>query len=294
MSALLYYGIVLPISKLPYWILYGISDGLFFLLYTVLGYRKKVVLQNIVNSFPNKTREEHLEITRKFYAHLCDLIVESIKVFSITQEEVNKRMITLNPEFINRFYDQGTSVILAGGHYNNWELFAVAIDDAIKHKAVALYKPFTSAYFDEKMRASRGKYGLKMVSTKATKEAFEGSSDLCAVIFGIDQSPNNHRKAYWSDFLNQDTGMMFGVEKYAKEYNLPVISARLNKIKRGHYSLEFVHVIENPRDTAYGEITLLTNTLLEQDIIAQPEFWLWSHKRWKHKRPEELAVPQPA
>ena len=290
-SGFLYYGILIPFSWLPYRILYFISDGLYVLLYRLFSYRKTVVLQNIANSFPEKSHLEHLEITDRFYRHLCDLIVESIKVFSISDEEVQRRMQVINPEFINRFYQEGRSVILAGGHYNNWELFAVAIDRAIKHQAVALYKPFTNAYFDKKMCESRGKYGLKMVSTKKTKEEFEMNHDLRAIIFGIDQSPNNHRNAYWSTFLHQDTGMMFGVEKYAKEFNLPVIYARINKVKRGYYTFEFVDAIEYPLNTAYGEITLKTNRLLEQDITQQPEFWLWSHKRWKHKRPaiEEMV-----
>ncbi len=289
-NSLLYHGVLIPISYLPYRVLYFLSDTMYLLLYKVAGYRKKVVFQNIANSFPEKSREEHLLITDKFYKHLCDLIVESIKVFTISEREVKERMKVLNPEFINRFFDEGKSVILAGGHYNNWELFAVAIDAVIKHKAVALYKPFTNPYFDEKARSSRGKYGLRMVSTKMTKEEFEKGEGLRAIIFGIDQSPNNHRNAYWATFLNQETGMMFGVEKYAKEYNLPVISAHITKVKRGHYTFEFIDVIEEPRATAYGEITLRTNALLERDIVAQPEYWLWSHKRWKHKRPsaEEL------
>lgn len=294
-SGFLYYGILIPVSRLPYRVLYFISDGLYVLLYRVLSYRKSVVLRNITNSFPDKSPQEHLEITDKFYSHLCDLIVESIKVFSISDDEVQRRMRVVNPEFINRFYAEGRSVILAGGHYNNWELFAVAIDRAIKHQAVALYKPFSNAYFDNKMCESRGKYGLKMVSTKKAKEEFAKSNDLRAIIFGIDQSPNNHRNAYWSTFLHQDTGMMFGVEKYARECNLPVIYARINKVRRGYYTFEFVEAIEHPLTTSYGEITLKTNRWLEQDIIRQPEFWLWSHKRWKHKRPPlEEMVHAPA
>lgn len=286
MSAFFYYAFILPISRLPYSVLYRISDGLYWLLYRTAGYRKKVVFTNIANSFPQMKVEDHLRITDQFYRHFCDLVVESIKVFTISSDDVRARMKVVNPEFINRFFREGKSVILAGGHYNNWELFAVAIDDAIDHKAVALYKPFTNAYFDEKMRQSRGQYGLRMVSTKATKEEFENGTGLRAIIFGVDQSPNNHNKAYWSNFLNQDTGMMFGVEKFAKDYKLPVIYARINKLKRGYYSFEFVEAIEHPEKTAHGEITKRINFLLEQDIVTEPAYWLWSHKRWKHRRPE--------
>lgn len=256
------------------------------MIYRVIGYRKKVVLQNIVRSFPDKTAAEHVQIVKYFYRHLCDLVVESLKVFTISVAEVNERMKVVNPHFIDRFYEQGKHVIMAGGHYNNWELFAVAIDASIKHKAVAIYKPLSSLFFDKKMRESRSKYGLEMISTKKVEEEFKrDNAPLRTIIFGFDQSPRSAKKCYWSTFLNQDTAMLFGVEKYAKEYNLPVVYARINKVSRGHYITEFVEAIESPTDTSYGEITKRMNDLLEKDILKQPEFWLWSHKRWKHKRP---------
>lgn len=289
LSRFFYYGVLIPISRLPFPVLYFLSDGLYLVIYHFIGYRKKVVLQNITNSFPEKSREEHQKIVNAFYRHLCDLVVESIKVFSISEEQVRQRFKLINPEFIDRYYDEGRSVIMAGGHYNNWELFAVAIDAEIKHDAVALYKRLNNEYFDKKMRTSRGKYGLKMISTKMTKEEFDKSEPLRAIIFGVDQSPGNSKKCYWSTFLNQDTGMNFGVEKYAKEYNYPVIYGRIQKVKRGHYMMELTEDIQAPQQTEYGFITRRINYLLEQDIIAQPEYWLWSHKRWKHKRPEGLV-----
>lgn len=160
LNDLLYYGVLLPISYLPFPVLYHLSDGLYLILFKAIGYRKEVVLRNIANSFPDKSNEEHQAITCAFYKHLCDLIVESLKVFSISQKEVSQRMKVINPEFIDRFYERGQNVIMAGGHYNNWELFAMAIDGDIKHKAVAIYKPLTSLYFDKKMRDSRSKYEI--------------------------------------------------------------------------------------------------------------------------------------
>lgn len=282
-----FYGVLIPISYLPYPVLYLLSDGLYVVIYKLVGYRKKVVLQNIANSFPQKTNEEHLEIVNAFYKHLCDLVVESIKVFTISEKQVQERFKFVNPEYIDRFFDQGQSVILAGGHYNNWELFAVAIHDAIKHKAVALYKPLSNAFFDEKMRSSRGKYGLEMISTKASREEFEKKDTLRAIILGVDQFPGRSTNCYWTNFLNQDTAMIFGMEKYSKEYEYPVLYGRINKVKRGYYTFEFTDAIENPKATGYGEITKKINGLLEKDIIAKPEYWLWSHKRWKHKRPAD-------
>lgn len=286
-NVLFYYGILIPISYLPYPVLYVLSDGLYVLLFRIVGYRKAVVVKNINNSFPERSEAERLQIAGAFYEHLCDLIVESIKVFTISEKQIHQRMKIVNPEYIDRFFTKNQSVILAGGHYNNWELFAVAIDAAIKHQAVAIYKPLSNLYFDEKMRSSRGKYGLKMISTKATKQEFEKTDSLRVIIFGIDQFPGSHRNCYWANFLNQDTAMIFGTEKYAKEYNYPVLSGRINKVKRGHYEFEFTDAIETPQATGYGEITERINHLLENDIILKPQYWLWSHKRWKLPRPVE-------
>jgi len=287
LNVLFYYGILIPISYLPYPVLYVLSDGLYILLFRIIGYRKAVVIKNIRNSFPEKSEKEQLQIVDAFYKHLCDLIVESIKVFSISENQIHQRMKILNPEYINKYFEQNQSVILAGGHYNNWELFAVAIDAAIKHDAVAIYKPLSNLFFDEKMRYSRGKFGLKMISTKAVRQEFEKTDGLRVIIFGIDQFPGNHRDSYRTKFLNQDTAMAFGVEKYAKEFNYPVLSGRINKVKRGHYEFEFTDAIETPQATSYGEITNRINLLLENDIILKPQYWLWSHKRWKLPRPVE-------
>lgn len=290
LTAVFYYGVIIPVSYLPYRVLYVIADGLYILMYNLIGYRKKVVQQNIARSFPDKTTTEHIQITKGFYRHFCDLVMESLKVFTISQAEVNQRMKVINPDFLDRFYQEGKNVIVAGGHYNNWELFAVAIDAPLKHKAVAIYKPLASLFFDQKMRESRGKYGLEMISTKKVAEEFEKkNAPLRAIIFGIDQSPRSPKRSYWSTFLNQDTAMLFGAEKYAKAYNLPIVYARINKLSRGQYTTEFVEAIEDPVKTGYGEITERMHELLEKDIRKQPEYWLWSHKRWKHKRPAALV-----
>jgi KDO2-lipid IV(A) lauroyltransferase len=286
-SRILYYIVIIPISLLPFPLLYGLSDFLFFLFYYVLGYRKKIVLGNIERSFPEKSAAEHRAIAREFYRHFCDLILESIKTFTISEKEVAKRVICKTPEIINKYYDEGRSVIIAGGHFNNWEIFAVGVDALIKHKAVGIYKPLSNKYFDDKIRKTRSKYGLYMIATKIVKKVFdEEKNNLIATIFAIDQSPSNANNCYWMNFLNQETGVLFGVEKYAKEYDFPVLYGRINKEKRGHYSFEFFPTFDHPRETGYGEITEKVTKMLEQDIQALPQFWLWTHRRWKHKKPE--------
>lgn len=290
-SALLYYLVILPVSALPMRALYMLSDALFFVFYHLIGYRKKVVKDNLRRSFPEKSGDEINELARKFYSHFCDLLVESLKIFTIDREEALTRMVFTNPELINAYFEQGRSVILAGGHYNNWELFAVAIDEAIKHQTLAIYKPLNNQFFDEKMRLTRGKYGLEMIPIKAVKDVFERNRALLTVtIFATDQSPGNVNKAYWMNFLNQETAVLFGTEKLAKEYNYPVVYGLIKKLRRGYYATEFKLVAENPADMAYGEITRIHTRMLEEDIRTQPEFWLWSHRRWKKKRPEHIEL----
>ncbi len=291
LNAILFYGIIMPISYLPYPALYALSDGLFIFIYRIFGYRKKVVVQNIVNSFPDKSHQEHKQIVHDFYHHFCDLLVESLKAFTMSEADVRQRVKLINSEYIDHFYDQGKSVIIATGHYNNWELLAVALNLEIKHQAVAIYQALKNKFFDEKMQSSRGKFGLILTSTKVARQEFEKGEGLIAVAFAFDQSPGKSNRCYWGRFLNQDTPMTFGAEKYAKDYDMPVLFMHLSKVKRGHYVYEFSDAIEDPRNTGHGEITQKINALLEQDIIAKPQYYLWSHKRWKYKRPVDLVQP---
>lgn len=290
-NAFLYYLVILPISKLPYSILYSFSDFLYILIYNVVGYRKKVVINNIKKSFPHLTEAEHILLSKKFYRHFCDLVVESLKIFTITEDEVKQRMKIVNPEFINPYFEAGKDMILAGGHFNNWELFAVAIAAPLKHETFAIYQPLKNKFFDDKMRSTRGKFGLKLISTKAVKQLFEELSKKPKItIFAIDQSPGKKSSSYTMEFLNQETQVLFGTEKYSKTYNCPVVFGRINKLKRGYYNFEFIEVIENPQEREHGEITEHVTHLLERDINCNPEYWLWSHKRWKYK-PSKPITP---
>ncbi|MFZ5999018.1 MAG: lysophospholipid acyltransferase family protein [Bacteroidota bacterium] len=288
LNRLFYYGFVIPLSWLPFRVLYVISDGLYYILYHVVGYRKRVVFENIRNSFPEKTEQERTAIAKTFYKHFCDLILESLKTFSISKEGVDERMKVLHAEVPNRYFEQGRSIVIAGGHYNNWEIFAVAVDHAIKHQAMAIYKPLTNAYFDKKMQMTRSRYGLKLIHNRKVKENFDAEKDnLTATIFAVDQSPSFHSKPYWTQFLNQDTAVLTGTEKYAKDYDYPVVFCRISKVSRGHYTFEFEDLVEHPRDTKEGEITELVTRVLEKDIRDNPPYWLWSHRRWKQKRTAE-------
>lgn len=283
-TKILYYGLILPVSLLPYPLLYLISDIIYLILYKILAYRKTVVMTNLKNSFPEKSKEEINEIMRKFYRHLCDIIVESLKGFTISEKQLRKRLIIKNPEFSNQFAKEGKSIIFVGGHYNNWEICAQACAMYSEHKLIGIYKPLSNKFLNNKIYISRSKYGMNLVSMKQTKKSFTKEEKPKAIVFGSDQNPSNPKRAYWMSFLNQDTAVLFGAEKYAKEYDYPVVYVSISKIKRGYYQAEYSLVTEHPTKEPHGRITEDFTKKLEQDIINQPQYWLWSHKRWKHKR----------
>lgn len=283
-TKIFYYILILPLSLLPYPLLYLLSDIIFLIMYRVIGYRKEVVFTNLKNSFPNKSKQELKKIMSDFYRHLCDIIMESVKGFTISEKQLRKRLIIKNPEFSNYFADKGQSIIFVGGHYNNWEICAQAFAMYSNHKCIGIYKPLSNAFINDKIYTSRSKYGMHLISMKQTKKSFEDGDEPKAIVFGSDQNPANPKRAHWVQFLNQDTGVLFGVERYAKEYDWPVVFVCISKAKRGYYEVEYSLVTDKPNKEPHGKITEDFTKRLEQDIINQPQYWLWSHKRWKHKR----------
>lgn len=244
-----------------------------------------MVRENIRKSFPEKSEAERKKIETGFFKHLADVLLEGLKIFTISKKNLQKHISCKNPEILNRYFEKGKSVIIAVGHYNSWELMLTGFNTFLRHKAVVIYQPLSNSFLDKKLCEARSERGTLMLPAKEVKQFFQAPSEnLYATVFAIDQSPPNPERSYWMNFLNQDTPVLFGTEKYAKDFDLPVIYARLLKIKRGFYQLEFEEAVADPAKTQYGEITEKVTRLLEKDIIAKPEYWLWSHKRWKHSR----------
>ena len=286
MHQLLYYIIIIPLSLLPHFVLYKISDLLCVVMKDVLKYRKDIILGNIKRSFPEKTVDQQLEIYANFYHHFCDLLIENLKGFTITKTQIKSRLKMSNPELVNDYFEKGKSVILIGGHYNNWEITAQGCPIYLKHELYAIYKPLKNDFYNNKMRSTREKFGLYLTPMKLTKKYFElETNNPKAIIFGSDQSPSNVKNAYWTTFLNQDTGFLFGAEKYAKDYNYPVIYVHIEKVKRGFYRVNFELICESPRSLKHGEIMELFSEKLEKKIVDIPHYWLWSHHRWKKSKP---------
>ena len=285
MNFIFYYLFILPISYLPKYFLYFFSNLLYVFLGRVLKYRKKIIHKNLKNSFPEKSENEIFEIRNNFYKHFCDLIVESFSGFTISRKSIEQKITIENQDLLNEFAENGQNIILIGGHYNNWEMTAQRMPLVFMHDIFAIYKPLKNKFFDRKMKSSREKFGLNMISMKETKAYFNNKTNTPrAIIFGSDQSPSNSKKAYWTKFLNQDSAFLYGAEKYAKSFNWPVIYVSINKIKRGDYLVQYKLITQKPKEESYGEIIKKFAFLLESDIKNQPEYWLWTHNRWKKKK----------
>jgi len=290
LDALVFY-IALPfiylISVLPFAVLYLFSDLLFLILFRCVGYRKKVVRQNLRNAFPGKTDEEINVICKAFYHNLCDFMVETFKILTISKKGILERC-KFNPESLavfSKYADEGKSVIMVMGHMGNWEWAGHQFSLLCRQRLVVLYHPLANKYFDRLMYRMRGRFGTRMIPMKtAFKHMLAHKNELTATVFISDQTPMPEN-AYWTTFLNQNTPVFKGTEVIAKKMNLPVVYCCVKKVKRGYYEMFTETLVENPAATGDGEISEMHTRRLEQDIIAQPESWLWSHKRWKYKKP---------
>jgi KDO2-lipid IV(A) lauroyltransferase len=287
LSALLYYLFIIPISLLPFPLMYAFSDFVFLIIFYLLPYRKKIVLKNLRQSFPEKNEEEIQRICKKFYRHFCDLIFESLKLFTVNQDVILKRMELANTDLLEKYYKEGKSLILVTGHYGNWEWPAITLPFHSSHTGTGIYQKLSNPFFDLKLRETRARFGMKLMSTREVAAFFEQhKNELCTYGFINDQSPSDPKKGHWMKWLNQDTCMFLGVEKYATQYNYPVLYGVITRKSRGRYRIEYKLVSENPATEKKFFITESCAIINEELIRSGPEFWLWTHRRWKHKKME--------
>jgi KDO2-lipid IV(A) lauroyltransferase len=289
MARIGYYLFVYPLSKLPLSISYLLSSFFAFVLLHIIRYRRKVILQNIRNSFPQLSINEQQVIASQFYKHFADILIEGIKNLSITKEELTKRLLVKNPELMQELFDAGKNVILVSGHYNNWEWLISSQNFLFPHQAFGIGMPMTNKFWDQKVNAQRQRFGMKVVNAKNYKAAFEAYREKPFAILNLsDQAPPDGDKSYWTTFLNQPTPVLFGTEFMANAYDFSVVFFSIRKLKRGYYEIVLKLITDNPKELKYGEITEAHTKLLEQEIIHNPAFWLWSHKRWKRSIPKNL------
>ncbi len=265
--------------------MYRVSDFFFVIMYYVLGYRKKVVIENLRNSFPEKSNKEIKVITIAFYRYLCDLFLETFKTLTISKKTMlaHCKMNEDAQKLFDKYYAQQKSIIIVMGHFGNWE-WAGNVFDNSKHQLYVLYHQLSNPYFNRLIIKMRTRFGTKLIEMKSTlRDMVSTRKEINATAFIADQTPFPEN-AYWTNFLNQDTPVFTGTEKIAQKFNYPVLYVSIKRWKRGKYEIFAETLFENPKDTVEGEISEAHTRRLEKDIRQQPEIWLWSHRRWKHKR----------
>ncbi|WP_255351920.1 lysophospholipid acyltransferase family protein [Aureispira sp. CCB-QB1] len=277
--------LVLLFKWMPFWFLYRLSDVTYWIVYKIIGYRKKVVRQNLANAFPQKTTAERILIEKKFYRHLFDILLEGLKGFTLSMEELQKRQQFMTPELPQQIIDKGKSAIIVGGHYGNWEWGGMIASTHTSSDVVILYAPIKNSYIDQYVKASRSLYNTYFWSSPKAPRAFKAYQDQVATFVLIaDQSPSNPKRAHWLSFLNQDTPFLKGPASYAFNYDIPLLFIDFERIKRGYYTMTISVITETPRNYTPEELTTMYAQKLEAAIIKCPELWLWSHRRWKHSR----------
>ncbi|MCL1944100.1 MAG: lysophospholipid acyltransferase family protein [Candidatus Azobacteroides sp.] len=285
----LIYSFVYLHALLPLRILYVFSDFLFYVVYYVVGYRKKIVRKNLTDSFPEKSTEKIIETEKKFYRHFCDYIVETIKLAHISDEEMKKRMIFKNVDLINQIMADNRSCIMLLGHYGNWEWVpSVCLYLKKNFFTGQIYHPLSNKAVDKLMLKLRGRFGTKNITTNDTfREIVKMKRAGRQFIIGFisDQSPMYNDIHYVTHFLNQEnTPMITGYERIAGQMDFIVVYLDVIKLNRGHYEAEYKVITEHPKECADFEITEKYTREMEKTILRNPAYWLWTHRKWKHKK----------
>jgi len=284
-SYIIIYPILWIISILPFKLLYGLSDILCFFMYRIIGYRKVVVKENLRLVFPEKSEEEISVITGKFYHHFCDMMVEAIKSLTITEAQMNKHFKFTNIEVLHDLEKKQRSIILMCAHYGSWEWIFI-LQKHIKHKGYAVYKRLANKYFDRLVKRIRAKYNSHLITTKETFNVLLKSKkkgELTINGFVSDQTPKVNKAFHWNEFMGIKVPMYTGAETLAKKLDMAVVFFSVKRIKRGYYETTFKTIAEQPKDFEDYEITDIFFKLVEEQIFEAPEFYLWTHRRWKHR-----------
>ncbi len=284
----------LVLSRMPFPLLYILADILYFFSFHVIGYRKKVVMNNLRKSFPEKSEMEIKEIARRFYINLSDTIVETIKAITITEKEFTKRVKVNEAPFLHKYYEQGQSVILMAMHQSNWEWGFLGASLFSPFQMDAVYSKVQNPFFEKLMLRIRSRFGAHMIEKQELYKQLIARKEITRSIGLIsDQGPHKDIGAYWTKFLNQETAFFVGAEKVARKMKYPVIFVYGDREKRGHYIITYKEIAAPPFLPNENYILESFVRALEEVILHKPENWLWSHRRWKYKnKPAKIKVDQ--
>lgn len=280
------YPIIWLISILPFRLLYIFSDGVCFLVYNIIGYRKKVVRQNIAMALPHLSEKERLDIEKKFYHYLCDMFLEMMKTMTISRKEMEKRYVFTNLDLYLDLEKKGKSIALLCAHYASYE-WTVSMNYHITFEGYGIYKKVNNKYFDRLVKNIRSRFKATLITTTETIPTIEKNAKinhLGVYGFASDQSPQASRAFHWGPFMGIETPIHTGAEMIAKRFDMNVIFLRNKRIKRGYYEATFELMADNPQEVPNYEISDDFMRRVEKQILEAPEFYLWTHKRWKHKK----------
>ena len=276
--------ILILISKVPYKVLYILSEVLLFVVYRIFRYRIDTVQKNLKNSFPKYSLIDLKKIEKKFYRNFCDVLLENLLLYTISEKELKKRMKLLNPEIFDALYNKNKGAILIGAHYNNWEWMALSLGVYAKQDVFSVYKPLNNKTINTLMLKARERFGANIVPMASfAKKVLENKDRATINLMLTDQSPHKSKVDFYCTFLNQDTPVYLGPEKLINAANLELLFVEVHRVKRGFYEMKIVTLKDKSIEEKESK-TLSHVNHLEKIINDQPENWLWSHKRWKNSR----------
>lgn len=270
-----------------------LSDILFPIVYYLVRYRRQVTRTNLRNAYPEKSCAELGRIEREYYRHICDLLVEGLHNLYCHPRSIMRRYRCENRQLVNQYYEQGQSVVLISSHYNNWEYMVSSLNFQLMHLGIGVGKPLNDKSVAGYITRRRSRFGTEIVgpdNVRQTIDYYQKHHVPCAYMMLSDQSPSNEHKSYWTLFMHQETPFLYGAEYFARKYDLPVIYYEVTKERRGHYKVRFELLCDKPSKVPQYTITARYVKRLEQTISQAPQYWLWSHKRWKRKRPSDMPL----
>ena len=270
-----------------------LSDIIYFVVYYLVRYRRKVTRTNLANAYPERTENERRGIERAYYHHISDLLVEGLYNLYARPQSIMQRYHFANRQLVNRYYEQGQSIILMSAHYNNWEYMITSLNFQLMHHGVGVGKPLNDKLVANYVTRRRGRFGTEIVdhtTVRQTMEYYRQHQVPVAYMMLSDQSPSDERKSFWTMFLHQETPFLYGAEYFARKYDMPVIYYDVTKTSRGRYEVRFTLLCDKPSEVPQYTIISRYIQHLGSTIDAAPQYWLWSHRRWKRKRPADIPL----
>lgn len=273
------------ISRLPFWLLYLKSNFFCVVLYYLVGYRKKVVFENLQQAFPYKNSKEIKAIAKKFYRNLTDIFFEVLKLKNISAKKLDQHFSIRNPEILDQLKAKNKSILVTVGHIGNWEWLGPKLALMKQFKVFGPAKPLSDPFFNKYMNTSRSRFGFTPIKyTHTLRTLVNHKSECTASIMAADQSPLKSDQNYWAPFLNRETPFYLGIEKIAKSLDIAVLYFDVQRTKRGFYEAEIHLITENPKQCGEHEIINAYIENLQNSILNHPDNWLWSHRRWKYEK----------